>query len=93
MVSAPYAWTCCEVCKFLDGEEWMLLCDACWKGWHMYCLTAPLTDTPEGCWVCPTCVGEGITTEAVEARSLLNVRQPLESQKDLQAHQGSLVMT
>lgn len=31
----------CKVCRFPDGEEWMLLCDPCGKGWHTYCLSQP----------------------------------------------------
>ena len=26
-------------------------------GWHMSCLTPPLTNVPEGKWFCPPCVG------------------------------------
>ena len=32
----------CEVCRFIDEESTMLLCDACGTGWHMACLTPPL---------------------------------------------------
>jgi transposase InsO family protein len=33
----------------------MIICDGCEGGWHMGCLDPPLTDVPEGKWLCPTC--------------------------------------
>ena len=51
----------CEVCSFLDEEEWMLLCDGCGTGWHTRCLTPKLTSIPRGDWLCPRCVSDGVT--------------------------------
>lgn len=58
----------CVKCRFPDGEEWMLLCDACGKGWHTYCLVPPLTQIPEGTWVCPICESKGVSLREVEER-------------------------
>ncbi|KAJ3120155.1 hypothetical protein HK100_012916 [Physocladia obscura] len=59
---APGAkWKCgnckmCEVCgKAGDDEGLMVLCDACDKGYHTYCLDPPLDKTPSGSWHCPSC--------------------------------------
>ena len=82
----------CEVCKFPDGEEWMLLCDACGKGWHTYCLNPPLKEIPEGSWVCPKCEAKGITPEAIESRELKGRPHVQEPPKYLKALQGALVM-
>ena len=33
----------------------ILLCDECQRGWHMACLTPPLSKLSEGGWICPRC--------------------------------------
>ena len=52
----------CEVCRLTNEDESkgfvMLLCDACNTGWHMHCLTPPLTKVPDGGWFCPRCANE-----------------------------------
>ena len=37
----------CEICAFMDEEEFMLLCDGCGSGWHMMCLVPKLTSIPK----------------------------------------------
>ncbi|KAI0346560.1 hypothetical protein BDW22DRAFT_1303490, partial [Trametopsis cervina] len=54
-------WQCascktCEVCLKKDGDNRLLLCDHCDRGWHMDCLNPPLDNTPSGDWYCPTCL-------------------------------------
>jgi hypothetical protein len=44
----------CSVCERPDNEAQMLVCD-CKAGYHIYCLTPPLADVPEGEWHCPAC--------------------------------------
>ncbi|GIL73012.1 hypothetical protein Vretifemale_3250, partial [Volvox reticuliferus] len=66
-LARPSANLACEVCKFPDGEEWMLLCDSCGTGWHTYCLKPPLTEVPEGAWYCPRCSDKGVVGEQVDA--------------------------
>lgn len=70
----------------------MLLCDECDKGWHTYCLTPPLTEIPDGCWVCPQCDSKGITPEAVEANGLQDRPRHTISPKLPQALQWAVVM-
>ena len=57
----------CELCRFMDEEDKMLLCDACGTGWHTTCLDPPLPAVPKGDWLCPRCVKDGVTLADVEA--------------------------
>ena len=45
----------CRVCRRKGGDEFMLLCDACDNGYHMYCLRPPLKKVPSGDWFCNDC--------------------------------------
>lgn len=47
--------TVCEVCGRSGDEESMLLCDGCDLGYHMQCLSPPLTEVPIDQWYCPSC--------------------------------------
>jgi len=44
----------CQVCNKPDAKS-MLLCDVCDKGYHMQCLSPPLSAIPRGDWKCPAC--------------------------------------
>jgi hypothetical protein len=46
----------CEVCRNPEGEDLMILCDSCDKGYHIFCLLPPLTAIPEGDWFCENCI-------------------------------------
>ncbi|KAI9340052.1 chromatin remodelling complex Rsc7/Swp82 subunit-domain-containing protein [Zopfochytrium polystomum] len=56
-----YKWCCgnCKVCdkcgKAGEDERLMVLCDACDRGYHTYCLDPPLKEPPSGTWHCPSC--------------------------------------
>ena len=43
------------MCDRDDDDESMLLCDGCDAGYHMGCLSPPLTSVPPGDWFCPPC--------------------------------------
>ena len=47
----------CEGCKKAKDDKRMLLCDRCDSGWHVYCLSPPLTAVPSGDWFCSACAG------------------------------------
>lgn len=64
----------CEVCRFVNRPDKMLLCDNCNTGWHIDCLTPKLTAVPEGVWACPYCVASGVDMVALEARQLANAQ-------------------
>lgn len=42
----------CRVCK-VGGE--LLCCDSCPSAYHLFCLTPPLKQVPDGEWQCPRC--------------------------------------
>ncbi len=48
----------CQVCRGAGDEDQTLLCDVCDLGYHMFCLTPPLTRLPPGEWICPKCRGK-----------------------------------
>jgi hypothetical protein len=60
----------CEVCSSVlaTKEKMMLLCDHCDSGWHALCLDPPLVAVPEGHWLCPRCVTDGVTAVQLHAR-------------------------
>nr|XP_026501798.1 PHD and RING finger domain-containing protein 1 isoform X1 [Vanessa tameamea]XP_026501799.1 PHD and RING finger domain-containing protein 1 isoform X1 [Vanessa tameamea]XP_026501800.1 PHD and RING finger domain-containing protein 1 isoform X1 [Vanessa tameamea] len=47
--------TVCEICGSIEDEETMLLCDGCDLGYHMQCLSPPLSEVPADQWLCPNC--------------------------------------
>ncbi|XP_073385841.1 lysine-specific demethylase JMJ17 isoform X3 [Physcomitrium patens] len=46
----------CEQCHSGAYEKSMLLCDRCNRGWHLYCLSPPLSAIPHGNWYCLECL-------------------------------------
>lgn len=48
----------CELCKGGHHEEKIILCDRCDRGCHLFCLSPPLEQVPEGEWLCPMCKAE-----------------------------------
>ena len=60
----------CEICSFTDvtEEHMMLICDGCDTGWHMSCMKPALTEIPEKEWICPRCVGQGLTLSDLQPR-------------------------
>ncbi|KAJ8924827.1 hypothetical protein NQ315_000981 [Exocentrus adspersus] len=56
-----YRWQCieckcCSVCGNSDNDDQLLFCDDCDRGYHMYCLSPPLVNPPEGSWSCKLCI-------------------------------------
>ncbi len=45
----------CEMCGGTHDPDRTLLCDKCDSAFHMECLDPPLTDVPDGEWLCPKC--------------------------------------
>ena len=45
----------CRICGSPARASKMLLCDSCNGGYHIDCLTPPLSKVPEGAWFCPEC--------------------------------------
>ena len=56
-----YNWQCieckrCTHCGNSENDDKLLFCDDCDRGYHMYCLSPPLTEAPAGDWRCATCI-------------------------------------
>lgn len=56
-----YRWQCieckcCSVCGNSENDDQLLFCDDCDRGYHMYCLSPPLVNPPEGSWSCSVCI-------------------------------------
>lgn len=49
----------CEKCSGGHSEDKIILCDRCDSGWHLFCVSPPLDNVPDGEWVCPTCMNPG----------------------------------
>ncbi|KAJ8542516.1 hypothetical protein ON010_g12297 [Phytophthora cinnamomi] len=47
--------TVCEVCRSSERERDIVLCDDCDAEYHVFCLSPPLPEVPEGTWYCPKC--------------------------------------
>jgi hypothetical protein len=45
----------CEVCHKKTARPPMLLCDNCDRGYHISCLSPPLSSVPRGVWRCHLC--------------------------------------
>ncbi|KAJ4757552.1 Histone-lysine N-methyltransferase [Rhynchospora pubera] len=50
-----YSEVRCEQCRLGDGENELVLCDGCDKGFHIYCLRPIVVRVPTGSWFCPEC--------------------------------------
>ncbi|SAM82617.1 related to histone acetyltransferase 3 (myst) [Ustilago bromivora] len=69
-----YDWRCieckkCEVCRDKGDDAQLMFCDKCDRGWHLYCLSPPLSKPPKGQWHCPTCESDDQTQKGSPAAS------------------------
>uniref|UniRef100_A0A3B3RNT5 Double PHD fingers 2 n=1 Tax=Paramormyrops kingsleyae TaxID=1676925 RepID=A0A3B3RNT5_9TELE len=56
-----YRWQCieckcCNICGTSENDDQLLFCDDCDRGYHMYCLSPPMAEPPEGSWSCHLCL-------------------------------------
>lgn len=56
-----YRWQCieckcCTLCGTSENDDQLLFCDDCDRGYHLYCLSPPLLEPPEGEWSCELCL-------------------------------------
>jgi hypothetical protein len=84
----PPASLACRKCGDPGDEGRMLLCDNCDDGWHTFCLDPPLADVPEGDWLCPKCVADGMTLSELQRKRERYVSAP-ESRPALQLPNAS----
>ncbi|KAG0168879.1 hypothetical protein DFQ30_004217 [Apophysomyces sp. BC1015] len=76
--SSSHGGQACEICHNGDNEEQILLCDGCDRGYHMNCLTPPLTAVPKTDWFCVKCLtasGDDYGFEDGEEYSLQSFQQ------------------
>ncbi|KAG6552224.1 hypothetical protein Mapa_006072 [Marchantia paleacea] len=66
-VKAPWEDDSCQVCGIDDDHDNVLLCDGCDAEYHIYCLSPPLPEVPDGNWFCHSCVA--VDTGFLEAPS------------------------
>ena len=64
-LAAALEQTVCRKCGGDEDDASTLLCDGCDDAWHLWCLTPPLADVPDGDWFCPSCVGGGWDADEV----------------------------
>ncbi|KAA0706892.1 Zinc finger domain protein 2A [Triplophysa tibetana] len=76
----------CQVCRKGDDDEYLLLCDGCDRGCHMFCLKPKVMQVPEGDWFCPTCVakhtGDEPRSRSARQRSKMRKRRLAEDSSD-----------
>ncbi|XP_044539348.1 bromodomain adjacent to zinc finger domain protein 2A-like, partial [Gracilinanus agilis] len=48
----------CLVCRRGDNDEFLLLCDGCDRGCHIYCHRPRMDSVPEGDWFCAVCTAQ-----------------------------------
>jgi hypothetical protein len=65
----------CELCNGGHLEDKIILCDRCDKGFHMFCLTPPLTSVPEGDWMCPLCLTEESDSYAFKDGKVVSMKE------------------
>ncbi|CAK1541956.1 unnamed protein product [Leptosia nina] len=78
--------TVCEICQRGDNEESLLLCDGCDLGYHMHCLTPPLSELPatEALWLCPNCVDNIVLQDSYdEPTSSININSSTRRVRDV----------
>lgn len=61
-IDDPYGDVSCEICGDLGDEAKMILCDACERGFHIYCLIPRLKRVPRGDWFCTRCKSNAVTS-------------------------------
>ncbi|EZA62404.1 PHD and RING finger domain-containing protein [Ooceraea biroi] len=69
--------TFCEICNQSDREDRMLLCDGCDRGYHLECLTPPMTTVPIEEWFCPECVRQNQAFVTDFLPTLMRSRYPV----------------
>lgn len=58
----------CDLCGGGHHEEQIILCDRCDKGSHLFCLSPPLSEVPDGEWICAKCVAQEADTAFQEGQ-------------------------
>jgi hypothetical protein len=74
----------CKQCGQEEPQTELLMCEHCNAGHHTFCLSPPVEDIPDGCWLCPDCSCQGVTLQQVAAREEERLRlKSIEKQPNL----------
>ncbi|XP_066114475.1 bromodomain adjacent to zinc finger domain protein 2A isoform X1 [Saccopteryx bilineata] len=60
----------CLVCRKGDNDEFLLLCDGCDRGCHIYCHQPKMKAVPEGDWFCAVCLAQQVEGEFTQKPGL-----------------------
>lgn len=71
----------CQICHSPEDEATMVMCDNCFTGWHMACLTPAMKVVPKGVFVCPRCSKAGFTLQQVAAKAAVRHEQDMRLQQ------------
>ncbi|XP_072301489.1 bromodomain adjacent to zinc finger domain protein 2B [Eucyclogobius newberryi] len=71
----------CQICHRGDDEESLLLCDACDKGYHVYCHEPKITSKPARDWFCSVCSRKTRAGSVIQqsVQSLRTLRHPTQT--------------
>ena len=84
----------CEICGSEEDEAYMVLCDNCDAGYHVWCLEPPLPGIPQGSWFCPCCSqpptaylpdDEAPRSQPAPTRRARETQRPQDQQRDGEA--------
>jgi len=75
-LARPDQHLACEVCRSMDEDGKMILCDGCGTGWHTMCLDPPLEAVPRGDWLCPRCIHYGVNVADLKAMRTRQKAEP-----------------
>jgi histone demethylase JARID1 len=71
----PYSLTRCELCHGADHDDKILLCDECDGGFHLFCLSPPLSSIPDTDWFCPQCLAAKINSFGFDMGRTFTLKQ------------------
>ena len=67
----------CEICTITDSADKTLMCDACNKDYHMFCLSPKLKKIPSEDWFCPECTSRPRQKRHNKSSSSVHSKQDL----------------
>lgn len=78
----------CLVCRKGDNDEFLLLCDGCDRGCHIYCHRPKMEAVPEGDWFCAVCLAQQVEEEYTQRPGFLKRGQKRKSSFPLTFTEG-----
>eukprot|EP00794_Sanderia_malayensis_P016840 gene16840-18539_t len=72
----------CKICRKKAGDDYLVLCDECNRGYHPYCLRPALLDIPFDNWKCPACEPLKATPRASRSTRRATADEPEEASSE-----------